>query len=74
MDVKAAMRVISEQQERIKALEVSNLQKDLIIEPYSEFVMSVPITIPNRDGTVTPMEWLDWAKKELGYGKKKSSL
>lgn len=64
-----AMQVINQQQERIQALEASALKKDIILEPYVEFIANVPTKIPGKRNVVSPAEWLDWAKNKLGYVK-----
>lgn len=72
--LETAMRIVSDLQDRIKALEASALQKDIILEPYVEFMANIPTTLPNKKEIISPAKWLEWAKKELGYGKKKSSI
>lgn len=67
MDEKAALAVISEQEDRIRKLTEDRANFLIMIMNYQSFVESIPDTIPGKKEKVTRLEWLTWVKETLGY-------
>ena len=64
---------LAESEERIQALNEKCINYETLITNYRAFIDQVPTQIVEFEGDVgkevTALEWLEWAKRELGiYG------
>ena len=66
MDEKAALARFEALEAELFKLRQDNLNLETAIINYQAFVSKIPTELPG--GTeLTQYEWLEWAKKELGY-------
>lgn len=67
MDAVAAMERISELENRIRQLTEDRTNYFVMVLNYQAFVDTIPDSLPGKKKKMTRLEWVDWAKKQLGY-------
>ena len=67
MDENAAIKKISELEDRLKELNEQRNNFEAAIDNYREFVRAIPRNLGTGGEVCTPKQWVVWAKEKLGY-------
>jgi len=67
MDEKAVMEIISSLEEKVRLLNEDIINLNTAVSNYQAFVDKIPKSHPDGDCEMTALEWIEWAKYNLGY-------
>jgi len=75
MDENTAIKIISESENKIRELTEERNNYSSLLVNYQAFIDKIPKNKPGdlNSDSMTPLEWLDWALKTLGYEEKYST-